>query len=70
MLAGAVSTPDGTISRPRRSLAVLTPATRDAWVDRTEGRKVFTVGTISAGDVVTARADGVFIRVEAPVPAD
>ncbi len=44
--------------------------TFDAWVDRTEGRKVFTVGTISADDVVTARADGVFIRVEAPVPAD
>jgi acyl-coenzyme A thioesterase PaaI-like protein len=42
----------------------------DARVDRTEGRKVFTVGTISADDVVTARAEGVFIRVEAPVPAD
>ena len=44
--------------------------TFDAWVDRTEGRKVFTVGTISAGGDVTARADGVFIRVEAPIPAD
>jgi acyl-coenzyme A thioesterase PaaI-like protein len=42
----------------------------DAWVDRTEGRKVFTVGTISAGGAVTARAEGVFIRVEQPVPAD
>jgi hypothetical protein len=43
----------------------------DAWVDRTEGRKVFTVGTISAGGEVTARADGVFIRVELPgLPAD
>jgi acyl-coenzyme A thioesterase PaaI-like protein len=42
----------------------------DAWVDRTEGRKVFTVGTISAGGEVTARADGVFIRVEHPIPAD
>ncbi len=42
----------------------------DAWVDRTEGRKVFTVGTISAGDFVTARADGLFIRVEQPIPAD
>ena len=38
------------------------PSTR--WVDRTEGRKVFTVGTISAGGEVTARADGVFIRVD------
>jgi hypothetical protein len=42
----------------------------DAWVDRTEGRKVFTVGTISAGGAVTARAEGVFIRVEQPVSAD
>jgi acyl-coenzyme A thioesterase PaaI-like protein len=39
----------------------------EAWVDRTEGRKVFTVGTISAAGVVTARAEGVFIRVELPV---
>jgi hypothetical protein len=44
--------------------------TFDAWVDRTEGRKVFTVGTISADGVVTARADGVFIRVEATMSAD
>ena len=44
--------------------------TFDAWVDRTEGRKVFTLGTISAGDVVTARAEGVFIRVEQAIPAD
>ena len=36
----------------------------ESWVDRTEGRKVFTVGTISAGGEVTARAEGVFIRVE------
>jgi hypothetical protein len=43
----------------------------EAWVDRTEGRKVFTVGTISADGEVTARAEGVFIRVEMPaVPAD
>jgi Thioesterase superfamily len=43
----------------------------EAWVDRTERRKVFTVGTISAEGVVTARAEGVFIRVELPVvPAD
>jgi len=42
----------------------------EAWVDRTEGRKVFTVGTISAGGVVTARAEGVFIRVEFAIPAD
>ena len=33
-------------------------------------RTVFTVGTISAGGVVTARAEGVFIRVEQPIPSD
>jgi acyl-coenzyme A thioesterase PaaI-like protein len=53
----------------------LTPIGRelafDSWVDRSEGRKVFTVGTIRADGVVTARAEGVFIRVEQPVvPAD
>jgi acyl-coenzyme A thioesterase PaaI-like protein len=42
----------------------------DASVDRTEGRKVFTVGTISADGEVTARAEGVFIRVEQPIAAD
>ena len=36
----------------------------EAWVDRTEGRKVFTAGTISAGGDVTARAEGVFIRAD------
>jgi len=34
-----------------------------AHVDRTEGKKVFTVGTISAGGAVTARAEGIFIQV-------
>jgi hypothetical protein len=53
--------------RPTPIGAVLT---FDAWVERTEGRKVFTVGTISAGGEVTARADGVFIRVEQSIPAD
>lgn len=42
----------------------------DAWVDHTEGRKVFTVGTIRVDGEVTARAEGVFIRVEQPIPAD
>ena len=43
--------------------------TFESWVDRTEGRKVFSRGTISAGGEVTARAEGVFIRVEQPIPA-
>lgn len=33
----------------------------ESWVDRIEGRKVFTVGTISYDGSVTARAEGVFI---------
>jgi acyl-coenzyme A thioesterase PaaI-like protein len=41
----------------RRELAVA------AHVDRTEGRKVFTVGTISCDGAVTARAEGIFIQV-------
>jgi acyl-coenzyme A thioesterase PaaI-like protein len=36
----------------------------ESWIEGTEGRKVFTVGTISAGGEVTARADGLFIQVD------
>jgi hypothetical protein len=50
----------------------LTPIDREleleAWVDRTEGRKVFAKGTISADGEVTARAEGIFIRVESMLP--
>ncbi len=61
----------GTLTvRYERPTPIGAELTFDAWVDRTEGRKVFTVGTISAGGEVTARADGVFIRVEQPIPAD
>jgi acyl-coenzyme A thioesterase PaaI-like protein len=61
----------GTLTvRYERPTPIGQPLAFDAWVDRTEGRKVFTVGTISADGVVTARAEGVFIRVEHPVPAD
>jgi acyl-coenzyme A thioesterase PaaI-like protein len=34
------------------------------WVDRMEGRKVFTLGELLHDGVVTARAEGVFIRTE------
>jgi acyl-coenzyme A thioesterase PaaI-like protein len=33
----------------------------EGWLDRVEGRKVFTVGTISHDGMVTVRAEGVFI---------
>lgn len=35
----------------------------EAELDRVEGRKVFTVGRLFAGDVLTARAQGVFISI-------
>ncbi len=61
----------GTLTvRYERPTPIGADLTFDAWVDRTEGRKVFTVGTISADGGVTARAEGVFIRVEQPIPAD
>ena len=61
----------GTLTiRYERPTPIGAELTFDAGVDRTEGRKVFTVGTISAGGEVTARADGVFIRVAQPIPAD
>jgi acyl-coenzyme A thioesterase PaaI-like protein len=57
----------GTLSvRYERPTPIGAELTFDAWVDRTEGRKVFTVGTIRADGSVTARAEGVFIRVEMP----
>lgn len=32
------------------------------WVDRTEGRKTFTIGEMRLGETVLARAEGIFIR--------
>lgn len=36
----------------------------EAWVDRVEGRKIFTAGTISHDGQVTARAEGIFIQAD------
>ena len=56
----------GTLSiRYERPTPISTELELQSWVERTEGRKVFTVGTISAGGEVTARAEGVFIRLDA-----
>lgn len=53
----------GTLSiRYERPTPIETDLVLEAWVDRTEGRKVFTVGTISFGGEVTARAEGIFIQ--------
>ncbi len=55
----------GTLSiRYERLTPIETELEVESWVDRTEGRKVFTVGTIRAGGEVTARAEGIFIRVD------
>ena len=35
-----------------------------AWVDRVEGRKIFTSGTCHAGERLTAEAEGIFISVD------
>lgn len=36
----------------------------EGWVDRIEGRKIFTSGRCMAGDTVTAEAEGLFISVD------
>jgi acyl-coenzyme A thioesterase PaaI-like protein len=55
----------GTLSiRYERPTPIATELELESWVERTEGRKVFTVGTIRADGAVTARAEGVFIRVD------
>lgn len=55
----------GTLSiRYERPTWIETELELESWVDRVEGRKVFTVGTISIGGSVTARAEGIFIMTE------
>ena len=53
----------GTLSvRYERPTPIETEVTLEARIDRVEGRKVFTVGTIGHAGAVTARAEGIFIR--------
>lgn len=55
----------GTLSiRYERPTWIETELALESWVDRVEGRKVFTVGTISIRGEVTARAEGIFIMTE------
>jgi hypothetical protein len=37
------------------------PIDLESWVDRVDGRKIFTKGTMSHDGAVTARAEGLFI---------
>ncbi len=54
----------GTLTiRYRRPTPLLTELVFEARVDRVEGRKIFTEGRLSAGGVVTAEAQGLFIAV-------
>jgi len=54
----------GTLTiRYRRPTPLLTELVFEAYVDRVEGRKIFTHGTLSANGVLTAEADGLFIAV-------
>lgn len=36
----------------------------EAWVDRVEGRKVFASGTLHAGDILAAEAEGIFVSID------
>jgi acyl-coenzyme A thioesterase PaaI-like protein len=56
----------GTLSiRYRRPTPLLKELVFEGRVDRVDGRKIFTVGTVSADGVVTAQAEGLFIAVGA-----
>jgi acyl-coenzyme A thioesterase PaaI-like protein len=37
----------------------------EAWVERVEGRKIFARGTIRAGALLTAEAEGLFVSIDA-----
>jgi acyl-coenzyme A thioesterase PaaI-like protein len=55
----------GTLTIRYRSPTPLhTPLRFEAWVDRTEGRKIFASGTLHAGSLLTAQAEGIFISVD------
>jgi acyl-coenzyme A thioesterase PaaI-like protein len=53
----------GTLSvRYEKPTFIDTELVLEGWIDRVEGRKVFTHGTISIDGGVTARAEGIFIQ--------
>jgi acyl-coenzyme A thioesterase PaaI-like protein len=55
----------GTLTiRYRKPTPLHTDLRIEAGIDRIEGRKTFTTGGMYAGDVLTAEADAVFIRVD------
>ena len=53
----------GTLSvRYEKPTFIDTELVLEGWIDRVEGRKVFTQGTISIDGTVTAKAEGIFIQ--------
>ena len=45
----------------RRPTPLGVPLQLEGWFERREGRKIYTRGRLSAGDELTAEADGLFI---------
>lgn len=65
-ITAGVGAMTGTLTiRYRNPTPLCTDLDFTAQVDRMEGRKVFTSGTIHAGGVLTAEAEGIFIQVQA-----
>lgn len=56
----------GTLTvRYRAPTPLKTELQLEAWVERVEGRKIFARGTIHAGALLTAEADGIFLSLDA-----
>ena len=51
--------------RYRRPTPLRTPLVLEAWTEHVEGRRIHTVGRITAGDLVTAESEGIFVNIGA-----
>jgi acyl-coenzyme A thioesterase PaaI-like protein len=64
MAAAGVAGFTGTLTvRYRNPTPIVTDLRLTAWVERQDGRKLFTAGTIHAGDVLCAEAEAVFVTI-------
>jgi len=62
-VASGVGGMTGTLNvRYEKPTPILEEIMLEGWIDRIEGRKVFTHGEMRHGGVVTARAEGIFIQ--------
>jgi acyl-coenzyme A thioesterase PaaI-like protein len=64
VLAGLGAMTGTLVIRYRRPTPIQQPIAMRAWIDRTEGRKVFARGEMRHEGEVTAEAEGVFVRVQ------